>query len=315
MFDVDQNGYIDYQELLDGFKKLKIHVPNKHLKSVFSILDEDSNGKISLEEFKSFLSSAPAEKPTEPEGEEDEEEFYRRKEEEKRQREEERKKRSMVKDKEVEKYKENLEKDFKRDQESQNKDKTQQEIDQEKAQRKAEREKQREERSKSKDRQLQNIDREKQREERSKSKDRQPQKVDREKEREMRSKNKDAGGIIRDRQERAILEEVKEEKKRAYEEELINGELRVQVGKGYNLPNLLPESYKYFYLEFKLEGVNQDESFSSKPIEYYTKKSFQWSIKVPLLNCHPDDLGDEFIIRINASKNTFENCQFVGEIF
>jgi flagellar biosynthesis GTPase FlhF len=195
----------------------------------------------------------------------------------------------------VEKYKDELEKDFRREQRSKNKDKTQEEGDQEKAKRKAEREREREERSK--------------------SKDRPQQKFDKEKEREMRSQNKDAASLIRDKQERIILEEVKEEKKIAYEEKLINGELRVQVGKGYNLANLLPEGYKYFYLEFKLEGVNQDESFSSKPIEYYTKKNFKWSIKVPLISCHPEDLGDEFNIKINASKNTFENSQLVGEIF
>ena len=61
VFDIDQNNYIDYQEMIDGFKKLKVHVPNQHLKSIFAILDEDSNGKISLKEFQARLDPQYAE--------------------------------------------------------------------------------------------------------------------------------------------------------------------------------------------------------------------------------------------------------------
>ena len=55
VFDIDKNNYIDYQEMIDGFKKLKVHVPNQHLKSIFAILDEDGSGSISLQEFQARL--------------------------------------------------------------------------------------------------------------------------------------------------------------------------------------------------------------------------------------------------------------------
>lgn len=115
-FDIDKNKFIDYQEMVDGFKKLKIHVPNKHLKSVFAILDEDGNGSISLPEFKGKLEAYAKTTPAiefEPEGEsefEGDEDYYRRKEEEKKAKEEQEKQLSLIKEKEIQGYKEDLQK-------------------------------------------------------------------------------------------------------------------------------------------------------------------------------------------------------------
>ena len=251
IFDKDGNNYIDFQEMCDGFKQLKIHVPNKHLKSVFAILDDDSNGQVSLKEFKTKIEEHEPQPKNEvdnesnegmePEAEgEDEEEYFRTKEEEKRAKADQDKKKSLVKEKEIEKYKKDLQKGA---------------IDQ-------------------------------------------------------------SNDTIKNKKQNTIKKVVEEETKKAYDEKNINGELKVQASKGYNMIKLQPQGYKYFYIVFCLEGTNNDESFTSKPIEYFVQKeNFQWSAKIPLLNCHPDELGEELNLKFYASKDNFENADFVGEIF
>ena len=258
IFDIDNNNKLDYQEMVDGFKKLKIHVPNKHLKSIFAILDEDGNGSVSLKEFKKKL-DAYDKKPKnddtyEQEGEENEEEEYQKKEDQKKLQFEEDKKKSLLTEKDIKEYKKNIIKDKNSERENNN-------------------------------------------------------------QKQEKNKKLDEKDVVKKRQVEEIKEKVKEETKKEYEEQLINGQLKVQVGKGYKLPNLKPEGYKYFYLVFFLEGANNNESFTSKPISYYSRNTFNWSVVIPMVQCHPDEFNSEFNLKLFASKGEFENSDFIGEIF
>ncbi|CAI2364245.1 unnamed protein product [Moneuplotes crassus] len=254
MFDIDRNNKIDFQEMVNGFKKLKIHIPNKHLKSIFAILDEDSNGTISLPEFRKKLDQydtksrrldnldGSVEKPgsADDQNQEDaEEEEYKRQEELKRKKAEEDKQKSLLTDKDIKEYKSNI-------------DKTKQLV---------------------------------------------------------------KSDVQKKRQLDEIEKQVKEEKKQEHSRRLLKGQLKVQVGKGYKLANLQAQGYKYFYIVFYLEGTNENQSFTSKPILYYAKNSFHWSALIPLVDTHPDDLGDEFHVKFYASKGEFENSEFYGEVF
>ncbi|CAI2371204.1 unnamed protein product [Moneuplotes crassus] len=59
--DTSNDGNLEFLELLSGFQKLKIKVSKNECKAIFSILDEDNNGYISLEEFKAKLVNLEAE--------------------------------------------------------------------------------------------------------------------------------------------------------------------------------------------------------------------------------------------------------------
>lgn len=238
IFDSDANNKIDFQEMVDGFKKLKVHVPNKHLKSVFAILDDDSNGSISLKEFRDKLDThEPKEdRKEEDDDEEDEEEAYERKEQERLEKKKADEKKSLFTDKEIEEYKEKV----------------------------------------------------------------------------LKTKE---GASIKEKKVKEIKNKENEQAKLKRQSEMINGELKVQVGKGYDLPNLQPLKYKYFFIKFYLEGTNDNEAFVSAPKEFYATSKFNWSAVIPLVNVHPDEIDDEFNIQIFASKGEFENSDFIGEVF
>lgn len=53
--DVDGNGYIEYTEFLNAAHNWRSEMSETRLKSVFDAFDEDGNGTISLEEFKSVI--------------------------------------------------------------------------------------------------------------------------------------------------------------------------------------------------------------------------------------------------------------------
>lgn len=118
VFDIDKNDKIDYQEMVDGFKRLKVQVPNHHLKSVFAILDEDGNGTISLKEFKNMLdfNAQPASKPVadegeghgDGEGESDKEGYYEQKQAEKKAKEEADKVKSKIAQNEIDEFNKKL---------------------------------------------------------------------------------------------------------------------------------------------------------------------------------------------------------------
>lgn len=243
VFDTDKNDYVDYQELVEGFKKLKIQVPSKHLKSIFAILDEDGNGRISLSEFQRKLDSKTPDLgeaiPEEAEGEQDTEEFYRLKEEEKRAKDGETEKNKLLKDKEINEFKASL------------------------------------------------------------AKGKIPDKTD----------------PVKRKQQEEIRKKIEADNDKELKSQLINGELKVQAGKGINIVDVRKQGCNYFYLVFHLEGSNENKPFTSKPIKFFDRETFQWSAKVPMINCHPDEFGDEFNIKIYASKAEFDLSDFVGEVY
>lgn len=54
-FDSDESGCISIEEMETALKTMKIIVPRRDLKALFSIMDKDNNGKISLDEFSEKL--------------------------------------------------------------------------------------------------------------------------------------------------------------------------------------------------------------------------------------------------------------------
>ena len=120
---------------------------------------------------------------------------------------------------------------------------------------------------------------------------------------------------VKRKQKEEIKQKIDKDENDAYSKELINGELKVQVGKGVDITDVRTEGWNYFYILFHLEGTNEEKPFISKPIKYFNRMSFQWSAKIPLINWHPKDLGDEFNIKIYASKGEYENSSFVGEVY
>ena len=66
---------------------------------------------------------------------------------------------------------------------------------------------------------------------------------------------------------------------------------------------------------FYLEGTNENNPYISKPIKYFSRMSFQWSAKIPMINVHPKELDNEFNIKIYASKGEYESSSFVGEVY
>mmetsp|Transcript_18995 Transcript_18995/g.13790 ORF Transcript_18995/g.13790 Transcript_18995/m.13790 type:complete len:159 (-) Transcript_18995:760-1236(-) len=59
-FDVDGSGFIDLAELHSMFKVYGINISRLQLKHIFSIVDSDGNGIITLDEFKRFAENEQA---------------------------------------------------------------------------------------------------------------------------------------------------------------------------------------------------------------------------------------------------------------
>ena len=250
IFDIDNNEKIDYQEMVTGFQKLKVNVQNKHLKSVFAILDEDGNGTVSLEEFKNKLDfKSPlnenikrVDMDEEIDSEEEEkEEYYQRMQDEKNEKEKADKDKEKLKQKEIDQYAQEL-----------------------------------------RDGKI---------------------KPEKHKDPVQRKKNEE------------IKQKIDKEDKARLDSEMINGQLKVQMAKGIGLNYVKRQGFKYFFIELNLEGANSGKEFLSKPIDFFGKYNFEWSVMIPMIKCHPNDLGEEVHAKFHASKDSFENSSFVGEIY
>jgi len=53
-FDIDGSGFIDLKELHQMFTTYGINITRMELKHLFSLVDTDGNGTLSLDEFKKF---------------------------------------------------------------------------------------------------------------------------------------------------------------------------------------------------------------------------------------------------------------------
>ena len=216
VFDIDNNDEIDYQEMVTGFRKLKVNIQNKHLKSVFAILDEDSNGTVSLQEFKNKLDfkSPPDEqmKPVdleEEDSEEEKEDYYQRMQDEKNEKDKAEKNKAQVKQNEIDRYAKEL--------------------------------------------------------------------------RDGRVKPDVQKDPIKKRKKEEIKKKIDKEDKAKYEAEMINGQLKVQMAKGIGLNYVKRKGLKYFFIELHLDGANSGKEFLSKPIDFFEKYNFEWSVMIPMI--------------------------------
>ena len=57
MLDTNNNGYIDYTEVLAGCMKSKIYLREDHLKIAFSYFDKDKSGYITRDEIRKIMAS------------------------------------------------------------------------------------------------------------------------------------------------------------------------------------------------------------------------------------------------------------------
>eukprot|EP00826_Nyctotherus_ovalis_P011155 TRINITY_DN12910_c0_g2_i1.p1 TRINITY_DN12910_c0_g2~~TRINITY_DN12910_c0_g2_i1.p1 ORF type:complete len:590 (+),score=142.61 TRINITY_DN12910_c0_g2_i1:1041-2810(+) len=61
-FDSNQNGMIEFEEMIAAFNAMKIKLPRQDLKAIFTVFDKDMSGSISLEEFEERLMEAHGKK-------------------------------------------------------------------------------------------------------------------------------------------------------------------------------------------------------------------------------------------------------------
>jgi len=58
MFNISNSGYMTQEEFNDTFTRLNLKIPTMTLSRVFSVLDADGSGKLSVREFLAKLPGA-----------------------------------------------------------------------------------------------------------------------------------------------------------------------------------------------------------------------------------------------------------------
>jgi len=56
MLDTDKSGFIEFNELWADFQKRGVHMTEQECRAIFATLDQNGDGKVSIQEFKAHLS-------------------------------------------------------------------------------------------------------------------------------------------------------------------------------------------------------------------------------------------------------------------